>query len=1119
MNNLIKQDHTQRELALDPTQSFIVQAPAGSGKTELLIQRFLTLLANVNTPEEILVITFTKKAANEMRERIIKALKEGHSLSPPTSPHAKKTWELATAVLKKDKQFQWNVMNNPNQLRIQTIDSFCSYLTKQLPILSHFGAAPAIVKNPLFLYQKAVEEVLLHLEENEEWSNALSDLLLHLDNDLNKLQDLLVTLLAKREQWLPHIQYHSSEKGIREQLEHYLSCVIQEKLEHVAALFPQPLISELMAIIRFASDHIALNNPSSEILACRNNLLLPEAKTEHLSAWLGIAKCLLTKDFSWRKRVDKDIGFPTLDSLRHPQEKALHKEYRQRFADLIKALNEYNELRLALADLFILPDAHYQDSQWTILQSLLHVLKIVAAQLRVVFQTEGQIDFIENAQAALLALGDHDHPTDLALALDYQIRHILVDEFQDTSFTQYQLIEKLTHGWEMQDGRTLFVVGDPMQSIYRFREAEVGLFIRMRQYGIGHLQLTPITLSVNFRSTATIVEWNNQHFSRIFPVNNEIATGAVHYTPSIANQSQLNEHSITHIHGFDANNNERQAMQIASLIVETKNKHPDEKIAILLRSRTHLGALIPALKKANIPYRAVDIDPLPSRQMIQDLLSLTCALLHPADRIAWLAILRAPWCGLSLADLHQLTHQHPYQTIWELLENETICQQLSREGKQRIDRVYPVLKSSILARGRDHLRFWIENTWLMLGGPACLKNETDLDDANAFFKAIEEFDQDHPIIQIDQLKEKINQLYASSAHEESVQIMTIHSAKGLEFDTVILPHLERRNANDHPSLLLWLEQPLQNDHIALLLAPIQAVGDTENKTYRYIQRQQKLKSDYETDRLLYVATTRAIKRLHLFFNAEKKENDRYRIDSSSFLYKLWPFIEKKTDEIIHSNFAENASNSLVPEKYLYRLHATWENCFIEPQQIDHAYHYRQNGFQLRMESAKIIGIITHRILQKLAQVGMEWWTHKDSHQQNRYLLTQLKQAGINESDITPALQSIHLAISNTLHDERGQWILYAHQEAKTEYALSAMIDNKVENIIIDRMFVDENNVRWIIDYKTASTPKQDKETFLKQEKETYRKQMEKYRNVIQLRENRLIRLGLYFPIFSGWIEM
>ena len=166
VNSLLEQDSQERTQALDASQSFIVQAPAGSGKTELLIQRLLVLLNHVKAPEEILAITFTKKSANEMRTRVIKALKFALVSTEPEAAHTRQTWRLAKRVLARDNEYGWCLIDNPNQLRIQTIDALCTYLTKQLPLLAHFGAQPDIAMNPEPLYSEAIQEVLYHLEEN-----------------------------------------------------------------------------------------------------------------------------------------------------------------------------------------------------------------------------------------------------------------------------------------------------------------------------------------------------------------------------------------------------------------------------------------------------------------------------------------------------------------------------------------------------------------------------------------------------------------------------------------------------------------------------------------------------------------------------------------------------------------------------------------------------------------------------------------------------------------------------------------------------------------------------------------------------------------------------------------
>lgn len=1121
--NLVEQDKQHRQLALDASKSFIVQAPAGSGKTELLIQRFLTLLTHVTAPEEILAITFTKKAANEMRLRVIKALKNALNDPEPESAHARQTWLLARKVLQHDHQYQWNLINNPNQLRIQTIDSLCSHLTKQLPLLSHFGSPPDIADNPGVLYKEAVQEVIMHVEEDFAWSQALTRLLLHLDNDLNKLHDLLVSLLSKRDQWLSYIQLNSTDAEIKNQLEKQLGLVISDTLSGILNIFPGNLGPELLAISRFAASHIKSIDPESEILACQDLTRLPGMKPGEKRAWVGLARLLLTKNFSWRKRVDEDIGFPPLKSLKNPQEIALHNEYRQRLNTLILTLSDHENLRLALVELFYLPDPEYNETQWEILQALLHVLKIVAAQLRVTFQQYGQIDFIENTQAALAALGNDEHPTDLALALDYHIQHILIDEFQDTSYTQYQLLEKLTKGWETDDGRTLFVVGDPMQSIYKFRQAEVGLFIRMRSKGLHHINLIPLTLAVNFRSTPTIVEWNNSHFHHIFPPFNDMATGAVSYSPSVSHQtdtSHTTDKAIS-VRGFVDVTPDVEASSIIDVINETRVKHPGDKIAILVRSRPHLAAIIPALKSAKLAYRAIDIDPLASRQNIQDLLSLTCALLHPADRIAWLAVLRAPWCGMSLADLLIIAGHDAYAAIFTQLERPDLREKLSDDGRLRIEKIFPLLKAKIAVRERYNLRIWVESTWLLLGGPACLNDYADSEDANAFFKLLGEFSGKNQILNLDKLKERINQLYASTQHDDAtVQIMTIHTAKGLEFDTVILPQLERKNPNDDKSLLLWMERPLTNDQVALLLAPIHATGMDKDSIYEYINRQQRIKSDYEMDRLLYVAATRAKKRLHLFFNVSRNDKSDYKIESGSFLSKIWPQLEKDKNEFLSFNNhdVDSDADSQESRRHIQRLTSAWINPIKELASHHTTAHEKQSGFMLTDNMPKLIGTATHKILQLLAQAKSDWWTSQTSHTKKIYVESRLKQLGLASDKLENTSLTVFKSIENMLSDDRGQWILKQHRDAKSEFAITTIIDNKIENLVIDRTFIDENNVMWIIDYKTAERSYQDIDTFLAKEQKKYSEQMQKYYLALKLRHDGPIRLGLYFPALPAWHE-
>src|SRR5690606_20633726 len=291
------------------------------------------------------------------------------------------------------------------------------------------------------------------------------------------------------------------------------------------------------------------------------------------------------------------------------------------------------------------PDPCYADAQWQALADLRVVLRRAAAELRIEFAERQAIDFVELALAAQQALGSGDGPSDLLLALDYRIQHILVDEFQDTSHGQLRLLETLTAGWTPGDGRTLFLVGDPMQSIYRFRDADMSLFLKVRRDGIGSVRLEPLTLTQNFRSAPAVIDWINTTFARAFPDADDIGRGEGRFAPSRAARPLRS----------DAEHDE---IAVALAVVEgERREHPDRSIAVLVRSRTRLGGLRERLRGRGLAVNAVEIEPLRERQAVQDLIGLTRALLHPADDVAWLGVLRAPWCGLGWHDLALLAER------------------------------------------------------------------------------------------------------------------------------------------------------------------------------------------------------------------------------------------------------------------------------------------------------------------------------------------------------------------------------------------------------------------------------------------------------------------------------
>ena len=1107
-------DAVQRRRALDPAQSFIVQAPAGSGKTELLIQRYLTLLARVDQPEAVVAITFTKKAAGEMRQRVVKALRDAAG-PRPEKEHEVLTWELARAVRARSEALRWDLFKNPSRLRIRTIDSLCVSLTRQMPWLSRLGALPNVVEDARELYAEAARR-MIELLESAEWSEPVAALLIHLDNDFQKLQGLLAEMLARRDQWLRHVAGTVDLAGARAALESALRNVIRESVEEARNRLPGELVAEIVSVVAAAGANLLADNRPGAAIACDGMIQLPDS--QNLDAWLGIVETLLIKkDDAWRGAVTVATGFP-------PDAKAL----KQRWKDLVGGVRGNEPLRLALAELRRLPNARFAETQWQALAALLELLPVAVAQWKVRFQQSGEADFTELAMAAQRALGEPEEPTDLALSLDYQIRHLLVDEFQDTSVSQFSLLEKLTAGWQPGDGRTILVVGDPMQSIYRFREAEVGLFLKACRDGIGSIPLELVRVSANFRSDKGIVDWVNATFPSVLPAEEEITTGAIPFCPSVPVKPGGPGQAAT-VHPFIGRDDGAEAARVVDVVRAARER--GAKTAILVRARSHRTHILPALRAAGIRFRAVEIDSLADQPVIRDLTSLTRALLHPGDRTAWLSVLRAPWCGLTLADLHTLVGAEPHAAVWDLIQDDSKAALLGADARGRLTRVRTVLEAALRQRPAS-VRARVEGAWLALGGPACACGPADRDNAGAFFELIEEMD-DGGRLDTAALTRRIEDLHANpdSDADDGLQILSIHKAKGLEFDAVIVPGLGRRSRSDESRLMLWLERPRLGATPELLMAPIHATGADSDPTYAYLKLIDSRKSDYELGRLLYVAATRAKSELHLLghtdFEAKDGAIELKQPESSSLLKRMW--------SVAKPEFEEAALTITPPEAELdterkpqaiQRLVSDWclpalPPSVAVPQMMAAAEDPKTAvTFTWVGDTLRHVGTVVHQMLRRIAEDGLAAWTSERIQQQRGAYASALLAMGVPTSDLAAAVESVARALVLTLGDERGSWLLDGgHPGATCEYSLSGIVAGELVNARIDRTFIDEHDTRWIIDYKSSSHGGSRVQTFLDNERERYRGQLERYQHLFAAFETRPVRMGLYFPLLGGWREV
>ena len=1139
-------DHAARAAALDPTRSFLVQAPAGSGKTELLTDRILALLATVNRPEEIVAITFTRKAASEMHARVLSKLRRGLE-GPPEAMHERRSWELARAALARNAEQGWHLLEHPARLAIRTIDSFCAGLVRSMPWLSELGGMPEITDDARAHYEAAARATLELADDYE----AVRILLKHLDVDVQAAKEAIADMLGQRDQWLPLLRHGSD----REAMEATLAEAIGEDLDALCAAMPLGWADALCGPARLAAAHLQDGEEENKLLALLDwtEELLPDAGV--LEQWRAVAHLLLTGTGTLRKTVNKNLGFPA---------KCAHKEPFVAWLEAADAQAPWVRRLHAVRDI---PAPHFTDAQWEVLGAQLMTLALAVAQLRLRFADTGEVDFIEIAQRAAAALGSADDPGELLLKLDASIRHLLIDEFQDTSQTQLDLLRTLTSGWQAGDGRSLFLVGDPMQSIYRFRKAEVGLFLEVAEIGVGELQPDFLNLTDNFRSQAGIVDWVNRSFAELLPRRSDAAAGAIAYSPSTAFHDALPDPAVRFHPAWSREGSapaEEQAEDIAvalvrqALIDHKGARHP---VAVLVRARSHLGNLTRRLAQEGIRCRAVDLVPLALRPVVADLVQLVRALSHPGDRLAWLSVLRAPYCGLTLTSLQRLFGDDHITPVPVLLEralriappalppaagaepqgslfdaaapeaSEAPSAQdvLGADEFARLRQVAAILLDKRNASGAMPFAAWVESLWRRLGGPALYSGVSVSNDAESLFQLVERL-APHGAIDPAALDAGIARLFAApdaaDEDEGAVEIMTMHKSKGLQFETVILYGLHRAPRGDQAPLVRF-EQSAGR----VLFGPVKPRAETEaDPVSRYLGAREARRASYEVDRLLYVAATRARKRLHLVghLSVDEASGQVKAPPAASLLGRLWPCLDVPVPPSLDGETAPEAEDG--PEwqgEPLRRVDSAGlaQLSRLADEVISPGFATASRGvwgeggehpaWQLEAGYDAAIGTLAHAWLARIGQDGVDAWPAAVLAERLPAMRRQLTRAGIPASQADAASEAVLETLQATLADERGLWLL-SQSGARREWPL---IDAAGKVSVIDLALSTEDG--WlIVDYKTGRPhPGESPEAFAQRMRQRHGEQLLRYCMQVTALDGRNARAALYFPRARAWIDL
>jgi ATP-dependent exoDNAse (exonuclease V) beta subunit len=550
---------------------------------------------------------------------------------------------------------------------------------------------------------------------------------------------------------------------------------------------------------------------------------------------------------------------------------------------------------------------------------------------------------------------------------------------------------------------------------------------------------------------------------------------------------------------------------------------PEQSIAILVRGRSHLKHILPALKAAGISASGTDIDPISESQPVSEVIALIRALWHKADRTSWLAVLRSAFVGLSWADC--LTVAQGHRVINHGLRMDEVIAKLSDDGRLRVKRLVAALDGVAASSRGDELGWAAKAVWVVLGGVSSV-DATELGDISTVFKLLGNHTSSGDLTDPQSFFNALDRLFATPK-AGTVQVMTIHKSKGLEFDVVILPSLQKGSVTDDIPLFYW-----RQINGSFVLAP--NLGDQdprsgESRLFKFIGRMVKKDVREELARVAYVATTRAKRKSYLLGCMNPPANgDDLKAPSGSLLGCLWDSISSAFDDAQRGEEITSEVVSGVPSKS--RLPGTFSvtlptEIFVPVATNDSLPTENELEDELRESEgkdyrSKTRGIVFHRMVELMTAQGGESWSVDRVQTKYQAIAAMLRREGYPIREIPEAVRVIVELLCTTVNSAKGQWILAKHARGGQEIRVSGYRQGRWVHRVIDRAFED-GETYWIVDWKTASCPEgMPVDAFVAGQVSKYQSKMGEYkRAVIDAGITLPVKLGLYLPAVDTFIEI
>ncbi|WP_353287855.1 UvrD-helicase domain-containing protein [Wolbachia endosymbiont (group B) of Gerris lacustris] len=1029
-----------RSNAINPNFSVWVSASAGTGKTKILIDRVLRLL--LENKRNILCLTFTNAAANEMEDRIYSTFSKW-AICPEGILFADLE-QLAQCVTRENKDYLTRARRLFSELEnlgltIQTIHAFCYKLISSFP--TEADIAPNCTLSECKELHSIVFEKTLHNETVQDDINIIAA-----EIDENKLRDLLYTLCIKRSALENNLGYIKDKLSAPDKI-HDLQSETIEQIKRLAKILSKGSKRDqsYSAILYDWCNSTKSSVPNVVIPVLDTGIKLNNNKIENL------AKVFLKSESYEKKSISSIITKGTLEKFEDVEQ--MIESIQNAVFTYMRNMNSYQIFKRT--------------------SSLLSILKVYVDLYNNEKSKNALLDYDDIINLATNLLSNPGNKDWILFNLDQKIDHILVDEAQDNSISQWKIITNLCNEFFTggDEKRTLFVVGDVKQSIYRFQGANPHLFNYMQQYfhtKTGGRDWISCQLEKSFRSTPEILILVDKIFNNfreeISFDDNEIKhiphrendQGYIEIWPLLPSYKEEEQQALQ-IHLTQRKDyvvtDRLLAQAIAhrvynwlneGRILVAKDRHIEPRdIMILVRQRNALvDYIISELKKVNVPVIGRDYFRIMDYIAVQDLIALAEFLLLQANDLAFANVLKSPLFNFTEDDLFNIAYDRKEQSLWEKIRDyhEVIYNELNYLINLSQTESPITLFTHILRKGKKKFAARL--------GLECFEV---LDE---FMNLVLQFE--HPSLQafVQWIKENNHEIKNDMQSERNaVRIMTIHKSKGLQAPIVFLVDTNTVPRNSESIVFDGTEAPFW-------------CGKNNNAYCNQVKREKKLEDYNEYLRLLYVALTRAEDELYILGKEPVQKGSWYDlVIQYGGLYEkkklyLQPIFKEKVEVL-----CMNANYPSIYKKRDYfnvpvisplpNLSMSLQHVTLEPGEKKTVSSTGMTDESAGMTKRSIgttdsyaRGLIIHSILQYMPKIEKD----RRKNWVSKYL------DSINTSEDKDEIYSKILAFN-----EKYDYLF--DLEGKSEIPLSGTIDGKPVLVRLDRLCITEDKAI-IIDYKS-----------------------------------------------------